>query len=351
MAPPVGVRQHAGDDVGDKGGADEQEDVLDPVEAAPEHHEPDEHRGARHRQVARDPRKLEAGCNPGELGGRGAEVRDDQAPRDDERRQLPPAPDTDERDQAGSRGKAKPCAELVDDHQRRDGEDKYPQELVAVTGAEDRIRRDSRRIVVRQARQEPRAEHGQERGQPEPACDGSERRPSMTSPQLLDERVEHALYLSRRLGDYGKPAIGAGRSRSKLADPPDATKRPSPRLREKVEAYARSPGATEGDGHAEGIRDRWSRRSGRADRVWHRRDRHGLQRPFDGPRQPEARADRRLARHDPGGDQGRGEEGGPAGPHQLPDASPSPGSRSTPATGPAHSPATCESTRSRPPVA
>ena len=195
--PPVGVREHAGGDVGDKGGADEQEDVLDTVKAAPEHHEPDEHRGARHGQVARDPRKLEAGCNPGELGGRRAEVRDDQAPRDDERR-SPPAVDPDERDQAGSRGKAKPCGELVEDHQRRDREDKYPQELVAETGAEDRVRRDSRRIVVRQARQQPRAEHRQERG----ATRTDVRRPraagpSMTSPQLLDERVEHALYLSR----------------------------------------------------------------------------------------------------------------------------------------------------------
>ena len=65
---------------------------------------------------------------------------------------------------------------------------------------------------------------------------------------------------------------------------------------------------------------------------------------------PQARADRRLARHDAGRHQGRGTEGGPPATLALPTVAVA-GKRSTPAHGPARSRATCGSTRSSPPAA
>src|SRR6185295_15096213 len=118
---------------------------------------------------------------------------------------------------------------------------------------------------------------------------------------------------------FGKPANRAGRSRSKHAAAPDGTKRRSTETSRNGRGIRKSPGATEGESHEEGIRDRRSGRSRRPDRVRNRRDLHGLQRPLDGDRQLEAGEDRRLARYDAGGHQDRGGEGGPAEQHQLPD--------------------------------
>ena len=46
---PVGVGQHTGDDVGQEHRRQQQQDVLDPVEAAPQHQQRDDHRGDRAR--------------------------------------------------------------------------------------------------------------------------------------------------------------------------------------------------------------------------------------------------------------------------------------------------------------
>ena len=98
----------------------------------------------------------------------------------------------------------------MEDHERGDREDEDPEELVAVTGAEDRVRRDPGGVVVGEAREDPGAKHGQKRGQPEPAKRDAEPGPPVPATQPLDERIEHGLDLSRWLVDYGKPAVHAG---------------------------------------------------------------------------------------------------------------------------------------------
>jgi hypothetical protein len=56
----------------------------------------------------------------------------------------------------------------VEDDERGNRDTEDPEELVAVTGAEDRVRRYSRGIVVGETGEEAGTEDGEEGGEPEP---------------------------------------------------------------------------------------------------------------------------------------------------------------------------------------
>ena len=153
---PVRVREDRGADVGHEDGREQQQDVLDPVKAASQdkcaHHE----RRDRHRDRTADSREVEAGRDAGEFRSCGAEVRNDQRRGHDDRRPLPVA-GANERDEAGSGDDSEASAELVEDHECCDRDQQHPQQLVAVTGPRDRVRRDPGGVVVGEAGEEARA--------------------------------------------------------------------------------------------------------------------------------------------------------------------------------------------------
>ena len=76
--------------------------------------------------------------------------------RDDDRGPLPVA-GANERDETGSGDHSEASAELVEDHECCDRDQQHPQELVAVTGPRDRVRRDPGGVVVGEAGEEARA--------------------------------------------------------------------------------------------------------------------------------------------------------------------------------------------------
>ena len=58
--------------------------------------------------------------------------------------------------------------QAVEKHQRHRGQHENPQQLVAVVGAEHRIRRDARRIVIGQAGKQSRTGYRQQSAQSKP---------------------------------------------------------------------------------------------------------------------------------------------------------------------------------------
>ena len=165
---PVRVRQEGGADVGDEHRREQQQHVLDAMEAAAQDDESDQHRGCRDGEIPADPRELEPCRDARELGAGRAQVRDHER-RDHRRRRARAVRGADERDQALSRDEPESRAELVVDDQRRDRQQQDPEQRVAVAGAGDRVGRDPGRVVVREPGEQARAEHRDQCRQPQPS--------------------------------------------------------------------------------------------------------------------------------------------------------------------------------------
>ena len=86
--------------------------------------------------------------------------------REHERRGPRPVVLADQGQQALAGDDPEPHAELVEDDQRRGREGQNPEQLVAVLGAEDRVGGDPGRVVVGEAGQHARADHGEQRRHP-----------------------------------------------------------------------------------------------------------------------------------------------------------------------------------------
>ena len=89
---------------------------------------------------------------------------DDQG-GEDERRGPPPEALADQRQQAFAGDDAEAGTELVEDDQRRGGDDQDPYQLVAVFRPQQRVGRDPGRVVVGEPGQHPGPDHGEQRGQ------------------------------------------------------------------------------------------------------------------------------------------------------------------------------------------
>ncbi len=192
------MREQSRCDVCDEDRRKRQQDVLDAVGAPAEDDRSDEHGCRGNGGVASDAGEVEARSDSGELGARRAEVRDDESRRDHERGPMPVrAPN--EADEARAGGEPESCAELVEDDEGRDRDDEDSEQLVAVAGADDRVRRDAGGIVVGEAGQETGPQHAEEHGQPEGS---SERRFAVPAGELLDADQEHAVpyFLPKRCG-------------------------------------------------------------------------------------------------------------------------------------------------------
>ena len=126
-------------------------------------------RAARRRQHAtrggdrhRHPEQRERRADAGELGERRAEVRHEHR-RHRERRPADREVLADQVEQPAPRREAEPGARLLRDEQGDHRREHHPEERVAELRADDRVRRDAARIVVGEAADDARAEHGEER--------------------------------------------------------------------------------------------------------------------------------------------------------------------------------------------
>jgi hypothetical protein len=137
--------------------------VLDPVEGAAQDEQRHPQGGERHADVpAHAAEQVEPGRDAGELRRERAEVREHQ--RGERHRREPRAEAlAHQGEQALAGHDAHARAELVVDDQRRRRQRKHPQQAIAVLGAEDRVRRDPRRVVVGQPGQDARPDHGEQR--------------------------------------------------------------------------------------------------------------------------------------------------------------------------------------------
>ena len=145
---PVGMRQHARRRCSRRRTADaDQEDLFDAVVGALDHEHPDDRRGERHDDVARDAEQLEAARDAGELRHHVAEVGDDQRQHQEERdpeaellaNQIAQA-------LAGDRAHAR--RHLLHDDQRDRGRNHRPQQRVAELRAGHRVGPDAAGVVV-----------------------------------------------------------------------------------------------------------------------------------------------------------------------------------------------------------
>src|SRR5664279_3391669 len=120
------------------------------------------HRGHRNGDDPGDTENFAAGGDAGEFGGGGAHVRDEQR-GDGQHSGAGAVPLADQSGQPLPGDHADPGAEVLEEHQRDGRDGQYPQEGVAVVGAQYRVGGDPGGVVVRQPRQQTGADH---RGQP-----------------------------------------------------------------------------------------------------------------------------------------------------------------------------------------
>ena len=162
---PVGLREHAGDEVGDVHRRERQEDALDLAVVAARHEQPHADRDRRHGQPWRDVGEAERGSHARELRHGRAEVGDEEGEHR-ERRHLEAELLADQRRQTLAGHGAHACAHLL--RHRQDGRDEQqqPQHAVAVAGADHRPGGDAAGIVVRGRRDEARPEDREEDGEP-----------------------------------------------------------------------------------------------------------------------------------------------------------------------------------------
>ena len=159
---PVGMGEEPGDDVGDEDRAQREQEVLDAAEALAQDESRDADRRERHAEVATHAaEQVHAGGDPGELGAEGAGVGDHESGQDDRGGPLAVAL-ADQCQQALAGDYAEPDAELVKDDQRRGRERQDPEQLVAVLGAEDRVGGDAGGVVVGEAGEQARPDHGEQ---------------------------------------------------------------------------------------------------------------------------------------------------------------------------------------------
>ncbi len=159
---PIGMRQHAGGDIGEKHRRYQQQQMLDAVETAAEHEQRDDQRGNGNADVSADSEELETCCYSGEFGAGRADVRDHECGED--RTAEPHAVAlAHQPDEALAGDDTHPGRERVEHDQRDSGQQQHPQQLVTVVGSEHRVRGDACRVVVGQAGEQPGADHGQQR--------------------------------------------------------------------------------------------------------------------------------------------------------------------------------------------
>ena len=113
--------------------------------------------GDRHRH----PEEGERRADPGELGQRRPEVRDSIVAS--QRRPTDPELLADQVEQPAPGRETEPRARLLGDEERGHRREHDPEERVAELGADDGVGRDPARVVVGEAADQPRPEHGEKR--------------------------------------------------------------------------------------------------------------------------------------------------------------------------------------------
>ncbi len=159
--------------------AQQQEHVLDALEPAAHDERRDQDRRGGHACVAADAGELRRRGHPGKLGAGGADVghEEDRGGRD---RRATPVAVADQPRQPPAGDATHPSAELVENHERDGRQQEHPEQARAEVGAEDRVRRDSGRVVVREAGEHPPPDDGGKRRRH--ACVGGPRRPVHAGP-------------------------------------------------------------------------------------------------------------------------------------------------------------------------
>ena len=148
---PVRMRQHAGSDVGQEHRRQQQQELLDAVEAAAQNQRGHDHRRSGDADVATDPEKFGAGGDPGELGAGRADVGDHE--RGQHGTAQPHAvPLSYQADETLPGDHTHAGRQAVEEHEGDGGQHEHPQQLVAVVRAEYRIGRDARPDRRRTAR-------------------------------------------------------------------------------------------------------------------------------------------------------------------------------------------------------
>jgi hypothetical protein len=175
------VCEDPGDDVGDEDGAQGKQDMLDAAEAPLEHEHADGHGREWHADVpTRAGQYLHTGGDTRELRADRPDVRDDER---GERHLGPaaPVPLADEPHEALAGDDARADRQVVKHDQRGRRQRQHPQQPVTVIGAEYRIGRDARGVIIGQPCQQARPEHRKK-----------SQHPGATTPQHLERPLRTA---------------------------------------------------------------------------------------------------------------------------------------------------------------
>jgi hypothetical protein len=156
---PVGLSEHSGHDVCGKYGRDSEQDVFDAVKRFRQHQCDDEAGGPQHARCLRQAGELCNGSDAGELGADRTEVgqHEQRAGRLGCRVAVACSDNGDEAFAAADR---KADGQQVKENKQRCGDHDDPQELVAEIGAQDRVGRDARGIVVGKSGEHARSDYG-----------------------------------------------------------------------------------------------------------------------------------------------------------------------------------------------
>ena len=155
---PVRMCQHAGTDIGQEHRRQDQQELLDAVEAPAQHQNRHDDRGGRDTGVTTDPEQLETGGDPGELGTRRADVGDNERGQHGTG-QSHAIPLTHQADEPLPGDHPHACRQAVEQYERHRGQHEHPQQLVAVVCAEHRIGGDACGVVVGKSGEQARTEH------------------------------------------------------------------------------------------------------------------------------------------------------------------------------------------------
>ena len=156
---PAGLREDAGEDVGDVDDGGDEEDLLDLLIVSADDEQPDEDGADRHRDEFRHVEEVQAAGDADEFGDDVGVVDDDQEQHDDDgdaQAEL----FADEVAEAFASDDAHAGAHLLHDDQGERYGDHHPQERVAVLRAGLRVGEDAARVVVEVGGDEARAEDG-----------------------------------------------------------------------------------------------------------------------------------------------------------------------------------------------
>ena len=128
-----------------------------------------------HARIAADACELRRRSDPGELGASGADVGHEQDRCRRGGRAMAVAV-ADQPRQPATGDAAHPRAELVEDDERDGRQQEHPEQAIAEVGAEDRVRRDAGRVVVREAGEHSRPDDGGKSDHPRVPAGGQRQR-------------------------------------------------------------------------------------------------------------------------------------------------------------------------------